>query len=90
MVLEAIDFVSVAVFALCASFLTYTTRGIEAATAVHAVGNTVAYAPDAFRVDGVNLNTVSSVNLAFSVTATVAATAVAYVLITRRTSTSTS
>lgn len=82
--------VSVGVFAACAMFLTYTTGGIEAAAAIHAVGNTFAYAPDAFRVDGVDLNTVSSVNLAFSVTATVAATAVAYVLITRRTSTSTS
>lgn len=82
--------ISVAVFALCASFLTYTTRGIEAAAAVHAVGNTFAYAPDAFGVDGVDLAATSTSDLVLSVLATVAATAVDYVLITRRTSTSTS
>lgn len=82
--------ISVAVFALCASFLTYATRGIEAAAAVHAVGNTFAYAPDAFGVDGVDLAAASISDLVISVLATVAATAFAYVLITRRTSTSTS
>ncbi len=82
--------VSVVVFALCATFLTYTTRGIEAAAAVHAVGNTVAYAPDAFGMEGVNLATVSISELVISVLATVAATAAAYVLITRRAPASTS
>lgn len=82
--------VSVGVFAACAMFLTYTTGGIEAAAAVHAVGNTFAYAPDAFDVNGVDLKAVSTTGLALSVAATVASTAAAYVLITRRTSTSTS
>ena len=82
--------VSVGVFAACAMFLTYTTGGIEAAAAVHAVGNTFAYAPDAFDVGGVNLNAATTADLLISVVATVAATAIAYVLITRRTSTSTS
>ena len=82
--------VSVGVFAACAMFLTYTTGGIEAAAAVHAVGNTFAYAPDAFDVGGVNLNAASTADLLISVAATIAATGIAYVLITRRTSTSTS
>lgn len=75
--------VSVGVFALCAAFLTYTTRGIEAATAVHAVGNTFAYAPDAFGVNGVDLAATSVSDLVISLLATVAATAVAYALVTR-------
>lgn len=82
--------VSVGMFAACAMFLTYTTGGIEAAAAVHAVGNTFAYAPDAFDVGGVNLNAASTVDLLISVAATVAATAIAYVLINRRALTSTS
>lgn len=82
--------VSVGVFAACAMFLTYTTGGIEAAAAVHAVGNTFAYAPDAFDVHGVNLITASTTDLLISVAATVATTGIAYVLITRRTLTSTS
>lgn len=75
--------VSVTVFAICAAFLTHTTGGIEAATAVHAVGNTFAYAPDAFGVDGVDLVVSSSSDLAISLVATVAATAGAYLLIKR-------
>jgi len=82
--------VSVGVFAACAMFLTYTTGGIEAAAAVHAVGNTFAYAPDAFDIGGVNLNAATTADLLISVVATVAATGIAYVLITRRTLTSTS
>ncbi|WKK61895.1 CPBP family intramembrane metalloprotease [Corynebacterium sp. P3-F1] len=82
--------VNVGVFALCAIFLTYKTGGIEAAAAVHAVGNTFAYAPDAFGVNGVDLNAVSTVDLLISVAATVAATAFAYLLIKRRTLTSAS
>lgn len=82
--------VSVGVFAACAMFLTYTTGGIEAAAAIHMVGNTFAYAPEAFDVNGASLNTITTAGLALSVAATVAATAVAYALITRRTSTSTS
>ncbi|WP_141750687.1 CPBP family intramembrane glutamic endopeptidase [Corynebacterium sp. HMSC067D03] len=78
--------VSVTVFALCATFLTHTTGGIETAAAVHAVGNTFAYAPDAFGVDGVDLAVSSSSDLAISVVATVAATAGAYLLIKRATS----
>lgn len=81
--------VSVGVFALSAAFLTYTTRGIEAAAAVHAVGNKFAYAPEAFGVDGVGLAVASLSDLAISLLATVAATAAAYVLITRRASVST-
>lgn len=72
--------VSVTVFALCATFLTHTTGGIEAATAVHAVGNTFSYAPEAFGVDGVDLAVSSSSDLAISLAATVAATAGAYLL----------
>lgn len=75
--------VSVTVFGLCATFLTHTTGGIEAAAAVHAVGNTFAYAPDAFGVDGVDLAVSSSSDLAISLVATVAATAGAYALIRR-------
>ena len=75
--------VSVTVFALCATLLTHTTGGIEAAAAVHAVGNTFAYAPDAFGVDGVDLAASSSSDLAISLVATVAATAGAYLLIRR-------
>lgn len=76
--------VSVAVFALCVSFLTYSTGGLEAAIAVHAVGNSFAYAPDAFNVDGVNLGAMSVTDVMISVLATVAATAGAYLLVTRR------
>ena len=67
------------------AFLTYTTRGIEAATAVHAVGNTFVYAPEAFGVNGVDLAVASTSDLAISLLATVAATAVAYALVTRNT-----
>ena len=68
---------------LCAAFLTYTTRGIEAATAVHAVGNMFAYAPEAFGVNDVDLAATSVSDLVISLLATVAATAVAYALVTR-------
>ncbi|MCQ4618309.1 hypothetical protein KBX10_04365 [Corynebacterium sp. CCUG 59401] len=50
---------------------------------VHAVGNTFAYAPEAFGVSGVDLAEASTSDLAISLLATVAATAVAYALVTR-------
>lgn len=77
--------VSVTVFAVCASFLTHVTGGIEAAAAIHAVGNTFAYAPDAFGVDGVDLATASSKDLAVSVVMTLATTVAVFVVLRRRT-----
>lgn len=76
--------VGVTVFAFCAVFLTYSTRGIEAAAAVHAVGNTFTYAPEAFGVDGMGLQGASISDAAVSVVATVTATAIAYLLISRQ------
>lgn len=76
--------VSVAVFAVCASFLTHVTGGIEAAAAIHAVGNTFAYAPDAFGVNGVDLAIASSRDLAVSVVLTLATAVAVFVLVKRR------
>lgn len=38
-----IGLIDITVFALCAAYLTWATRGIEAATALHAVGNILAF-----------------------------------------------
>ncbi|MCQ4622687.1 hypothetical protein [Corynebacterium sp. CCUG 70398] len=49
------------------------------------MGNTFVYAPEAFGVNGVDLAEASTSDLAISLLATVAATAVAYALVARNT-----
>ena len=74
---------SVLTFALCGAFLTWSTGGLEASLAVHAVANTLAYVTDPFHVYVAGLAEATVVDVVVSISATVLATAAIWWLVTR-------
>ena len=74
---------SVLTFALCGAFLTWSTGGLEASLAVHAVANTLAFVTDPFHVYVAGLAEATVVDVVVSISATVLATAAIWWLVTR-------
>lgn len=74
---------SVLTFALCGAFLTWSTGGLEASLAVHAVANTLSFVPDPFHVHVAGLAEATVVDVVASISATVLATAAIWWLVTR-------
>ena len=74
---------SVLGFALCGAFLTWSTGGLEASLAVHAVANTLAFVPDPFHVHVAGLAEATVGDAVASIIATVLATAVIWWLVAR-------
>ncbi|MBA5245062.1 type II CAAX prenyl endopeptidase Rce1 family protein [Corynebacterium haemomassiliense] len=70
-------------FALCGAFLTWSTGGLEAALAVHAVANTLSFVTDPFHVKVAGLAEATVVDAVASISATVLATAAIWWLIAR-------
>lgn len=75
---------SVLVFALCGAFLTWSTGGLEASLAVHAVANTFAFVPDPFHVHVAGLAEVTVGEMVASISMTLLATAVIWWLLVNR------
>ena len=75
---------SVLVFALCGAFLTWSTGGLEASLAVHAVANTFAFVPDPFHVHVAGLAEVTVGEMLASISMTLLATAVIWWLLANR------
>lgn len=74
---------SVLTFALCGAFLTWSTGGLEASLAVHAVANTLSFVTDPFHVYVAGLAEATVVDVVASINATVLATAAIWWLVTR-------
>ena len=74
---------SVLTFALCGAFLTWSTGGLEASLAVHAVANTLSFVTDPFHVQVAGLAEATVVDVVASISATVLATAAIWWFIAR-------
>ena len=73
-------------FALCGAFLTWSTGGLEASLAVHAVhavANTLSFVTDPFHVQVAGLAEATVVDVVASISATVLATAAIWWFIAR-------
>ena len=75
---------SVLTFALCGAFLTWSTGGLEASLAVHAVANTFAFVPDPFHVHVAGLAEVTVGETVASISMTVLATVAIWWLLANR------